>query len=339
MAHLEGLQYVGSFQHADYLFESENPLEEVWSRVSQLTSDQILKRIFEPTSQFNNWDDIRKYASIRMSQAVSFRDATREGSTLTKPLTLYYSFLNLTRACLALLDENKSAGGHGLQFIDSEQGILSCTAKVNHKGTFRELIKKGNVNEVDNLQITLKDALSRVVELSNEINFYISTQEHPNITPITVYAEINGPAYLSFPKNLPNFRERWEKDYPQLKECCVLCEEKNNLSINKELLGKGEIGISNFCRSRLWNNLLFSDLPKWYILRQSDNHTALPRYAYYFIASFILSSIVRYEPEMLYDEIRSNSSLNWMIHRYLTLAERYYPHLMLNFLYEKEFYF
>ena len=101
------LHYLGSFQ-TGHRFESENPLEEVWSRVAQRGSADFLRETFMPPSG-QAIEPFIEYIGVRIRQAVEFRGAARQSTLLTSPLSLYYSFLNLTRACLCLRSDVLSA--------------------------------------------------------------------------------------------------------------------------------------------------------------------------------------------------------------------------------------
>jgi hypothetical protein len=53
-------------------------------------------------------------------------------------------------------------------------------------------------------------------------------------------------------------------------------------------------------RQMLEINLIPSTTPTWFAVSQTNPHLVWPRAAYYFMALFILSSIVRYQPELMY---------------------------------------
>jgi hypothetical protein len=65
----------------------------------------------------------------------------------------------------------------------------------------------------------------------------------------------------------------------------------------------------------------------WYLIREVDNHSTLTRASYYYIAVFILGSIVRYEPELMLEVSYLDSEIGWFIDRFLNKAERFFPQL------------
>jgi len=67
--------------------------------------------------------------------------------------------------------------------------------------------------------------------------------------------------------------------------------------------------------------------------------TALPRPAYYFLATYILGNVVRYAPELLADLTDPDSHLGWTIQRFLNTAERFYPQLMFHWAFTTKVFF
>ena len=74
-------------------------------------------------------------ASLRVRQALELRRASDGSSALTKPLTLYYSMLNLTRAIMLAFVGDIGHPTHGLHFDGGSAGssLLDCTAEVSKK--------------------------------------------------------------------------------------------------------------------------------------------------------------------------------------------------------------
>src|SRR5437660_1467825 len=106
--------WIGSFQ-SGFRYESENPVEEVWSRVARLGATTALRAGLCDSVDASRTDQIARYAALRIRQAVEFRQATRGSTVLTAPLTLYYSFLNLVRALLSLSTAEEPSRTHGLR--------------------------------------------------------------------------------------------------------------------------------------------------------------------------------------------------------------------------------
>jgi len=159
-----GGHYLGSFQ-TGIRVKSENPLEEVWSRVGLHGNGDILRREFVPPPGQSSEPYVR-YAGVRMRQAVEFRDSARQATLLTAPLSLYYSFLNLTRACISLKRDVLRSGRHGLTFRES--GDLLDSAAVLTGGTFTEYLQAAGYSCRSGTVVSLHEALSRIIEIRND---------------------------------------------------------------------------------------------------------------------------------------------------------------------------
>jgi hypothetical protein len=126
--------WIGSFQ-TGRRYESENPMEEVWSRIAKLGATTALRDGLCNSVEASHTDKIARYAALRIRQAVEFRQATRGSTVLTAPLTLYYSFLNLVRALLSLSTAKEPSRTHGLRF-SSASSLFDTTAVVQAGGRF-----------------------------------------------------------------------------------------------------------------------------------------------------------------------------------------------------------
>ena len=130
-------------------------------------------------------------------------------------------------------------------------------------------------------------------------------------------------------ESITDFRKNWRTLFPSLSSDFELASDKNVLSTSKESLK--EIGnVVEFINSILETDLMKLDNARmWYLIQHRDQSLVYTRPAYYFICLFILSSIVRYEPEMLLDISDPYSEYAWIITKLLSFAERYYPQLIL----------
>jgi hypothetical protein len=156
--------YLGSFQTGARL-ESENPLEEVWSRVALHGSGDFARRTFIPPAG-KDIEPYVQYAGLRLRQAVEFREATRQATLLTAPLSLYYSFLNLTRGCICLKSDVLPSVGHGLKF--RRRGDLLSSAAVLTKGTFTDYLREVGYSCTSGTVVSLHEALSRIIEIRDD---------------------------------------------------------------------------------------------------------------------------------------------------------------------------
>ena len=324
--------HIGSFQ-AQNKFFCENPLEEAWSQIARFGTTDFLSN-YAPQNKEINWKKYLQYVEVRIRQAVEFREASRHATLLTAPLPLYYSFLNLTRAFLALGPEIMPRPGHGLKFIRAEK-LLDSKAQII-RGTFADYLDACKLPWKETDEITLGQALGFIIELCHE---YTKIDEVPSfIQPVVISAMMGGEVRLSFPNYLGNFAENWQNNFPDLSEICAL-EDNNTLFVTNKELGKDINNVSQLARDHFLQPLIIQSHATWYKFLHNKNGLNLNRIAYYYIAMFILGSVVRYEPELMLNASAPESQLGWFLKRFLTLAERFFPQLKLMEVHQSELYF
>lgn len=149
--------------------------------------------------------------------------------------------------------------------------------------------------------------------------------------PVVVRVIQGGPIYIepvAFNKEIP---DNWMDEFPSLRNKCFLEEDKKGLVIEDQNICESHESISKYLHKILHNDLIYgSGNSAWYLIREVENHPLFPRAAYYYLAVFILGSIVRYEPELMLEVSRFNSEISWFIDRFLKKAERFFPQLKLS---------
>lgn len=335
----EGLQYEGSFQTGTRL-TSENPLEEAWSRIAIHGSDDFLREQFSwPPRQ--NVEPFIEYAGVRVRQAVEFREATRQSTLLTSPLSLYYSFLNLTRAIICLHSDVLPPGKHhGLTFQRSTD-LLSTGARIAaQQGTFTDYLDATGTPWKASQVVTLHDALSRINEI--QFDYTRSYGQKSLVIPINVAAYTQGLIRLHISSSVYDLSAPttdWTTELPSLASCCHVEVGKNTLRVLDAYSRGSYQSVSEFCSLRLDRSLIWQDTPDWFLVRQTDPDLVFPRLAYYFIVVFILGSIVRYEPELLIEMADPKSRSGWFFNKVVQAAERFYPQLLLSWFHRHPYYF
>jgi hypothetical protein len=330
-----GMQYIGSFQTGTRI-ETENPLEEVWSRVALLGSVDRLRRTFTPPAG-QDIEPYVQYAGVRARQAVEFREAARQATLLTSPLSLYYSFLNLMRSSLCLHSDVFSSRAHGLVF-ESGKDLLSSGAKIR-TGTFADYLDEEGYSWRSRKVVTLDEALSRIVEIRGDYATVYGQESF--VVPIDVNAYHSGEVILEIPQeayDLSNPSIDWTSELPSLSSCCTIEPSGNTLAVTQTISTPEDV--DRFCHLRLDRDLQWREFAsRWYLVRRTDPDFVLPRPAYYFIALFILGSIVRYEPELMLPTVNPESLSGWLLKRVVQAAERFFPQLMLSWVEHRPLYF
>lgn len=326
--------YLGSFQKGIDL-RSEAPMNEVWSHFGLYGSEEYLR---ENVTEVQDADAIADYVAVRIRQSIELRDATRNSTMLTAPLALYYSILNLTRACMAIRDELLVNKAHGLIFKTGDE-IRTCAAKVVD-GTFSQYLKSAGTAPKNGVEISLDDCLARIIESSGD---YFTVAGKPSlVSPVSIRADSSGTMTLAFNEQvvgLERFRSSWESDYPSLAPLCELESTGCVLRVKEEIKPKSLDDVSLLCGRMLEIDLVRRSDPIWFAVRNEHTDFVWPRAAYYFAALFILGNIVRYQPELMYPVISGHSKWAWMLRRFIVNTERFYPNLLFNWIHNVIYFF
>ena len=291
-----------------------------------------MQKVFPPAA--HPWKDWQSYSVVRVRQAVEFRAAARGGSILTRPLPLYYSLLNLVRGFLAAREGIEAKKSHGLTFLEGNQNdIFQTEAKIG-KGTFTDYLDALQVPYKEGTVITLHESLLRVIET---YNYYITSSLGPAeifVVQIMAY-QVSHKVLLHFhgPDQEVDFRNSWQNWFPKLKDICSLEPTGRTLLVDTNKVDTSTYeAVCKFCDQSLEANLVSYENPSRFAIRHSKPELDLPRPVFYLIAAFILSSVVRYKPELLLEVSNPDSEAGWLIERFLNAAERYFPQLLLNWI-------
>ena len=158
------LSYIGSFQRGT-LFRSENPLEELWAQIGRIGTPEYAGSLI-PNKPDLDWEKYAKYASVRIRQALELRKSTSGTSLLTKPILLYYSFLNLLRAFMAITPKIIPKPKHGLIFKPNNQFLFNEAELAD--GTFTEFLAATGTAWEKGTRLSLSQALCKIPEIAYE---------------------------------------------------------------------------------------------------------------------------------------------------------------------------
>jgi hypothetical protein len=328
---LPALHYLGSFQRGAYL-QTDNPLEELWSRVARFGIADYLRRMASTASPplAAKWGDWGPYAVLRVRQAVEFRQGSRNAGLLARPLPLYYSFLNLLRGFLAADKQIIATPGHGLRFSKGHDLFASIATITS--GTFADYLAAIGPANTSGVSLSLEDCAAAIPEIGGD---YVSLDRGwTNTISMLIEAKDDGELLLRFhySPSESEFRTSWQTWFPGLAATSTLEPSGTVLRVNPGPDTGSRDAVADYLGRHLWVNLRWSDHPLWYVLRQASGKPPLPRPAYYYMALFILGSVVRYEPELLLQVGDPDSDIGWFIGRLIDAAERYFPQLMLHWL-------
>lgn len=318
------MHLIGSFQR-EAVRITESPIDEVWSRIGQLGSKEYLRKTCTPLKEDIDWDEYTSYISVRALQAVELWSAYKKSTLLTSPLSLYYSFLNIHRAFLALVQEDMPRSSHGLVFEQSDD-LFGSAAKLV-RGSYTDWLNSCDIAWANKSKITLEECIKSCPELMDEVSTYFEGESC--VSRIVINGYHNKNTRIVFLNHTDNFSEKWQEDYPNLVDTCTLVEDEvATLELSAEFSGSYE-KISEWAADSLDPNLLHSSNSIWYTYRATDKPLDLPRSSFYYIGIFILSSVVRYQPELLLKDSETGSMYNWILNKFIYSAERFYPQMKL----------
>jgi hypothetical protein len=318
------LKMIGSFQEISRRYNAEDPLEEAWAQLGRLATNEYLAGV-KPRRAVENLEKHLAYAKVRVSQSLEFRSAGHAGTLLTAPLTLYYSFLNILRAYLALYP-GEMTGGHGLHFKQADN-ILDCYATLS-PGTFTAYLDQKLLKWDNKPTITLRTALGCIVELWQDLAS-AGTPMQGHVQLVHVDAGAWGETTLRFPSYPGDLAANWASDFPQFASICKPDGAGTGLIVDPEATGTTYESVSHFVRHFLLPHLTISEARLWWLYRKSELGVHWDRLAYYHVAMFILGSAVRYEPELVLAANAPDSGVGWLLRRFVSKAERYFPQLLL----------
>lgn len=320
--------YIGSFQRGQ-IIRTGDPLAAVWRRIERVGTIDNLSRVADQRSQDPS---IAKVASLRIRQAVELRRASRDTSSLTRPLMLYYAALNLIRGVMLTYTGDIGNPSHGLKYAPGPS-LLECSAKPTRSGTFKAFALTIGVepDDVTNKTYKLRDLFALVPELRSD--FALLNAGASAIAYVGVKAYIDGDVLLRYyveGVTDEEFRNTWPQKLSWLDGVCEPGAEAFTLRVKDP--PKGEEAVAEFCAKYLMHNLMWRDDALWFDHVTTSGIVMLPRLPAYLGALFILSNVSRYEPEFLDTVTREPTDVGYVLNAFLDCAERFLPQLVLELL-------
>lgn len=309
--------------------KTENPIEEIWSMLLMFSDRIFLERFWAGKS-----DDDYLTATKTLVQAREYYLASKTVTLNTRPLLLYYSILNLTKAVLLILGEETPQEYHGLCKPDFGCDFLESKASVNN-GVFLSLAKKENYSVDIKTEFSIEYMIKSSIDLYNAYEYYYKRE-----APIIKFTEEkyrDGNIYLKstaskskielitqFFKERKALDDKFEIDIDG-NLICLKNKEVLKLSNAEELLDEMQLLLSEEFSFSVFNS------ESVYLILEKN---PLPPAAAYFGISYMLGMLVRYSPSRYYHFIENpTSSQTWFVKKVCDTIERVYPNIMLNYIY------
>lgn len=335
------LPLMSSFQHGEVI-TAENPHQAAWYHLSEFGTLERAKWLFQ--EKMASEKKVAAFAA-KIRQGIELRNSSRQASLLTSPLLLHYAFNDFSRALIDLYKKDTPKPSHGLKCRRlPTDNVLDTKVILQSKGTFPELVSVLNGNFTANSEIKLREILASIPEFTSNLipeikninrviafkaRFYPEGDSQSELGRLCVQIERAGQSVVEKPLSevLPLIARE-------------MTREKDGITYSLKRKTKNEEKIIN----RELKKFLIPDLhhymdAPWYCLRADDAIVNLPRLAYYFLGTFILSNIVRYEPHLITNLHPTSSALGWTLQGFLNTADRYFPQLVLGVLRGEDVYF
>lgn len=179
--------------------------------------------------------------------------------------------------------------------------------------------------------ITLKESISKIIELGKEIQTIKNVDL--GFTPFNISVYRDGEIFIKALEYNSNFESNWKSEFPILADHYSIVDNYS-LHYKDDKFKNGSVVIEYINNTFMTdlNYLKENDSCIWYLYNQKKEE-CLPRICYYYIAFFILSNIVRYEPESLQEIIANKDEVYWLLNRLQYFGERYFPQLILQEIY------
>ena len=319
--------YIGRLEHY-YRIRTENPIEEIWACWLKLTDFHYLQP---------KWDgaDEERMTSVStyIKQAHEYYRASKVSSLLTRPVLVYYSFLNLAKAFVFLKTDTSPSEYHGLCNFRVSDCLLDISAETNN-GVFITMAKTLGQSLDIKISFALKDLVANMIEMAHAYTDYYR-RKGCLVTPnVEVYAD--GNINVVFPANMfPDGKDHFRQ---LLFERTKLAEDFEEIPIEDESITlklKAVIPpktIDKEGTALMRKHFQFSAFQddNYYLNICPPDKQLLPVLSY-FASMFLLSSIVRYHPTHVYRFLNDkNTSVAWFFNILCERSERVFPNLLWN---------
>jgi YaaC-like Protein len=246
-----------------------------------------------------------------------------------QPMLLFYGISQLVKACLIIIDPeyptSSSVLAHGVSSRKRKKQqylFLRDEIKIQRNGLFSHVANKlFQLNHLEAEKYSMELLLRQIAEMNDVFSFHHSTNYfvHVEITNNQIIIPENTAQLFHMSAN--RFAEYIEERY-------------SNYSVSTKTLDDAVLKSTN--SFALYNCAPFSyhiDEEKFYLPSSRDMLSKTPELLVHYLILYNLSMISRYETEWWYDLLLGSSNDDYpFILRYMEIAKRKIPYLVLNFL-------
>ena len=305
---------------------SETPNDDLWNNILRYSDLYILKKTLTLD------DDESIFVSMSIKQAYEYYLSGVTASLQTKPLYIYYCFLNLAKALICIKNKETIFKYHGLcetKFItkyENSSDILKYETKVND-GIFRRLAEIFGNDIQKNQILTFQNFIDNALEINIDVGVYFGIS--CNIAPVQIIN--HSPASMAL-----YIHNEWKDDvdnHSKLAEDFTLstdeCNPEKRFVYYKTW---GEVNqdyttMRNIIKKHVEFSVLNHDFAYLNVNPiEKRMHNAI---SYWGIA-YLLSNIARYEPIAISKMIFGNDSIYSLLYEICNKSLRIFPNLVYN---------
>lgn len=312
--------YIGDLDRYTTI-KAENAEKYLWSEFLKYRDISFIKRFWPG----QNEEDYR-FISSSSYQAYEYFEASKSASIYTRPMLLYYSILNLTKSVLFFCSESKPKDYHGICKFNFTTDFMLSEGESNN-GIFTELSKYLGVTIPNGRKYTLRYFVKNITELSNDYNNEFDDKSM--LIPINLNATMGGFMSASISKATGVTKDIIVANSNILDDFDIVSDDASICLKSKREFSYPEI--ETIGKDMLKQHLVFSIYPNNYdfINLNEPKKQQLPQLVNYFGMLAILSNLVRYKPERVYEITNGAPDTHiWFLNRMCDVAERAFPNLL-----------
>jgi len=337
--HLEVVEPIINYE----IHLAEDPIREIWHDILFYSDPSILRQYWK----FNDLtDDLLSYVTTSLKQADEYYRASQTVSIHTRPLLLYYSALNLTKATLTILNNRQCGAYHGLSGFKTNDDLSALSANTC-EGVFTELADKLKapwaLKHGKNFSFEL--LASNCVDIASH---YCPHYGRPTkIIAAKIFRKTDGTITLTFGENEITSDPATQTLFDNhAKLNSMFIKDPSSSAPGKIIYKNKDVIPMGYNEMRKHGNPLLADLfqfglrnenPRIGYLALEPPQDIIPQPVCYLGLLFLLGSAVRYAPasltKWLHDPMQSRT---WLLDKVCSLAARLYPNYMLNLLRDKD---
>lgn len=325
-----------SFPKARRIVYTENPEDEMWRFLSRLTYSPHLNRLFNEKSLQATENEMVELSTF-VSQANDYFRAARDTSMQISPVLLYYGTVNLFSAMRIIKRLNQTTiENHGMNLVYSENSKALSDIEVavrpgknsglsNFINLFQEISDLGDI-----VNWPLGSILSYVPELHDDYSIgSISERRNMGLLPVEIIGEGDERRIFldSETTGLINRTDLHNIIVDYTKNYLPPTQSSSNRILLRQKLDSEDTMIKSLSGRSYIRCFYLSNGKKGFLSSEIA----------YLMGLYMLGVVSRYRPSIWSPFVtRDASGERWLIERFLGIARRMIPNLIINAIEERE---